>query len=95
MYVLLVDIQLKAGAETGLVQTFVSRFKPAIAAQPGFVRSDLLQSCGDAGAAVLLIAFESRDVQQAWIATDLHAAVWPAMEEHAQSYAVRDFGTVD
>lgn len=65
---------------------------PAISAQPGNLSAMLLRSVekGEFDNR-LVIKFESREKQQAWVATDLHQQVWLEMEASIRKYAVHCF----
>jgi heme-degrading monooxygenase HmoA len=93
VYVLIVDIQVKAGQEQEVEKTYRGPFRAAISAQPGFVSAEFLrpnEGCGH----VLVLAFEGRPAQQAWVATDLHTKVWNEMQASFDSYSVRNFTAI-
>jgi heme-degrading monooxygenase HmoA len=94
MFVLHVDLQLKAGAERELENTYREIFQPAISRQPGFHSVALLRPRDETGNYLLSIVFEDQSHQQKWVATDLHQQVWPQMEIHCASYAVKNYDAV-
>jgi heme-degrading monooxygenase HmoA len=73
-----VDLEVSAGKEQGLSDTYVSVFRPAISQQPGF-RSVTLLRPQEGSRWLLLIGFESEEDRLRWVATDLHQEVWPAL----------------
>jgi heme-degrading monooxygenase HmoA len=82
--VLHVDLRTKEGAAPALLDTFRTRFRPAIVEQPGFVSVALL-----AGTEVphrLVIVFQEEEQRLRWVGSDLHQEVWPQMEAHCDSY---------
>lgn len=93
MYVLVIDIKVKPAHAQDAEKTYRGTFRPAITAQPGFVSVEFLTP-QDEGDHVLIIAFESPSVQQAWVTTDLHARVWSQMEANFDSYNVRTFTAI-
>jgi heme-degrading monooxygenase HmoA len=87
MFVLHVELKAKPGLHIGLEKTFVETFRPAISKQQGFRAGDLLRS-EQSGEYRLTIAFDSQTLQQNWLASALHAQVWPEMESHCSAYSV-------
>ena len=95
MFVLHVDLEVKRGSQQAFEDTFVGTFIPAISQQSGFHTVELLRPFEDGdGNYCLSIAFDDRDSQQKWVATDLHQAVWPQVESHCLGYSVRNFLSV-
>jgi heme-degrading monooxygenase HmoA len=93
VFVLHVKIKMKPGHAAAAEQVFAGPFKAAISAQPGFSGVQFLRP-GDDGDYVLSIAFESQTLQQQWVATELHAKVWAAMEQHFAGYSLNIFTAV-
>ncbi|HEX4272585.1 MAG TPA: antibiotic biosynthesis monooxygenase family protein [Rhizomicrobium sp.] len=93
MYVLIIDIKVKPAHVPDAEKTYRGTFRPAISSQPGFVSVEFLKP-QDEGDHVLIIAFESPSVQQAWVATDLHTRLWSQMEANFDSYNVRTFSAI-
>jgi heme-degrading monooxygenase HmoA len=93
MFVLLVDLKVKAGQEQALEKDFAGPFTEAISAQEGFRYVFLLRS-NDGDKPVLVIAFESQPLQQKWLATELHGQVWSLMESHLAEFAVKTYTSV-
>ena len=93
MFVLHVDIRIRAGQAEALESVFSGPFSAAIRAQEGFGDVRLLRPL-EGGAYVLSIAFEQRALQQKWVASDLHSRVWSQMEEHIDGYSLKPYSTV-
>jgi heme-degrading monooxygenase HmoA len=94
MFVLFVDMKIKPGAQAALEKTYLETFRPAISRQEGFTGVELLRPNKDGGEYRLRIAFESRDLQKKWVASDLHQVVWPQMESYSADYSVKDYTAV-
>lgn len=84
MSVLHVDLRTKEGAAPALLETYRTRFYPAIARQPGFVSVALLR--GREVPHRLVIVFEEEEQRLSWVESALHQQVWPEMEAHCESY---------
>lgn len=94
MFVLHLDLPVKEAMEHELEREFTEVFRPAISLQPGFRAVELLQSLDDKTLYCLTIAFENRDLQQKWVATDLHEKVWSALQKPCKSYSLRTFNSI-
>ncbi|HLH99782.1 MAG TPA: antibiotic biosynthesis monooxygenase family protein [Acidimicrobiales bacterium] len=79
MSVLIVDLDVRAGAEDTLQSTYVSEFRPAISSQPGFEGVDLLRPADGNGHWRLEIRFADEPARLRWVETDVHQRVWPLM----------------
>jgi heme-degrading monooxygenase HmoA len=84
-----VNLDVDPAKEQRFLKTFREKFRPAISRQPGFVEVKLLRfRKAMVGAPAgnwnyrLLISFQTEEQRQAWVKTDLHQQVWPAMEAH-------------
>ncbi len=70
-----------------MLRTFEQTFKPAAVKHPGYVDVEMLKlrstvmgkAPGDANYRFVLV-YESEELRQKWIASDVHKRVWPAME---------------
>jgi len=93
MYVLHLNLKIKDGEGLATERDFHGPFKAAISKQEGFKSVALLRPV-DGGDTVLTIAFESRELQQKWVATELHQQVWSLMERHFAGYSLRAFEDV-
>jgi heme-degrading monooxygenase HmoA len=94
MFVLHIDLELKAGAQEALKTAFRDTFRPAISAQDGFLAAELLQPLDSASAYCLELAFDQQATQQQWVATDLHQQVWPAIAGYCTNFAVKSYNTI-
>jgi heme-degrading monooxygenase HmoA len=77
-----VDLDVDAMLEQQLLGAFRDTFSPAIRTQPGFLDVRLLKRRSEQADLNyrLLISFESEELRQRWVASDLHQEVWPAIE---------------
>jgi heme-degrading monooxygenase HmoA len=94
MFVLHVELKVKPGLQKDLEETYVGIFSPAITQQAGFQGVNLLRPAEEGDEYRLSIAFEDRASQQKWVATDLHATVWPRIEGHCLKYSVKNYYAV-
>ncbi len=82
-----VDLSVDPAKEQEMLRLFETRFRPAAAKQPGFIDLKLLKLrsalMGKAPAGInyrFSLSFESEELRQKWIATDIHNELWPMME---------------
>lgn len=94
MYIVHVEMNLKPDVEASLQKTFREIFRPAISAQQGFRDVQLLRPFDGQGPYWLTIAFETRELQQKWVDTDLHQDVWGKMEGHCADCVIRYFSPI-
>ena len=94
MFVLHVDLKLKPASGRELERVFEDTFRPAISRQEGFRAVTLLRAQEQKDSYVLSIVFDDQSLQQKWVATALHQEVWPQMESHCASYAVKSYEAV-
>lgn len=88
MFILHVDLAVNPGATEDLEAVFRNTFSTAISQQPGFQAVDLLKPSESAKDYRLTIAFANQQLQQQWVATDLHQEVWPQIESRCSRYSV-------
>lgn len=93
MFVVQATITVQSDRDEAAQGVFAELFKPAISTQPGFKSVRFLKPL-DGGQYVLAIAFESRALQQKWVATDLHTQVWSQMEANFEGYTVKSYNTI-
>ncbi len=92
MFLLHVELNVRPGAQNALEDTFTGTFVPAISQQHGFQGVNLLRPAENgAGDYRLSIAFDDRESQQRWVATDLHGQVWPQMASHCLGFSVKNY----
>lgn len=94
MFVLNVDLQVKQGSEQALEETYQRVFWPAISSQAGFGRVELLRPLKEDTTYRLSIAFERQELQQKWVATELHEQVWPQIESKCSQCVVKYYALV-
>lgn len=94
MFILHVDLMVKPGAQQDLESAYREVFSPAISAQAGFQAVGLLCPDDVKNPYRLTIAFTNREVQQRWVATDLHQIVWPQIESRCIGCSVNYYSAV-
>jgi hypothetical protein len=82
-----VDLSVDPANEKEMLKNFETIFHPAASKQPGYIdvkmmklRSTLM---GKAAAGVnyrFVLTFQSEELRQKWIASDVHQKVWPTIE---------------
>lgn len=83
-----VDLAVDPSRERQILRVFQNTFKPAARKQPGYVDVQMLKlrsplmgpAPGDANYRFVL-TFESEELRQKWVASDVHQQVWPAVEK--------------
>ena len=94
MFVVHVDLQAKPGLRSSLEKAFVETFQPAISTQEGLTSVGLLRLKENENNYRLVIAFRNRELQQKWVATDVHQQAWPAMERPCAQCSVSFYDAV-
>ena len=94
MLTLHIGLPAREGKEQALEQVFLQEFRPAISAQEGFQDVQLLRSLEDKASYCLVIAFESPELQQKWVASDLHQEVWPALADLCKDFSLQKYNSV-
>jgi heme-degrading monooxygenase HmoA len=82
------DATVDLAREKEMLKYFRESFRPAASKQPGFIEVNMLRLSstvmgkppGDANYRFIIV-FESEELRQKWVATDIHQQVWPAMEK--------------
>jgi heme-degrading monooxygenase HmoA len=84
---LFVDLSVDPKKEKDMLRHFTTVFRPAAAKQPGYLDVKMLKFrstiMGKAPAGVnyrFALTFESEELRQKWIKTDVHQQVWPPIE---------------
>jgi hypothetical protein len=84
---LYVDLSVDPKKEKQMLQHFETVFRPAAAKQPGYIDVKMLklrqEIQGKAPAGVnyrFALAYQSEELRQKWIKTDVHQKVWPPIE---------------
>ena len=82
-----VDLTVDAAKEKEMLHNFETIFRPAAAKQPGYLDVKLLKlrttlmGKGPVGVNYRFdLAFQSEELRQKWVATDVHQQVWPTIE---------------
>ncbi len=83
-----VDLAVDPAKEQEMLHTFRNIFRPAAAKQPGFIDAKMLklrtalQGKAPAGANYrFVLSFQSEELRQKWVASDIHKHAWPMMEK--------------
>ena len=83
-----VDLTVAPAKEKEMLQHFHNVFKPAASKMKGYINVDILKLrsalAGSAPASVnyrFVLLYESEELRQKWIATDVHQKVWPPIEK--------------
>jgi heme-degrading monooxygenase HmoA len=82
------DLAVDPTKEQEMLRIFRDSFRPAAAKQPGFIDVTMiklrsaLQGKAPAGANYrFLLIFQSEELRQKWVTSDVHQHVWPMMEK--------------
>lgn len=85
---LYVDLSVDPKKEKAMLRHFDTVFRPAAAKQPGYIDVKMLKFrstiMGKPPAGVnyrFALTFQSEELRQKWIKTDVHQQVWPPIEE--------------
>jgi heme-degrading monooxygenase HmoA len=98
-----VDLSVDAGKEKEMLKNFETVFRPAASRQPGYIDVKMLKLRstiqGQAPAGVnyrFSLTFQSEELRQKWIASDVHQKVWPTIENtlSTKDYTVLLFDVV-
>jgi heme-degrading monooxygenase HmoA len=83
-----VDLTVAPAKEQDMLQHFHKVFKPAAMKQKGYIDVQILKLrsalAGSAPQSVnyrFVLLYESEELRQKWIASDVHQQVWPPMEK--------------
>lgn len=84
---LFVDLSVDPKREKDMLRHFDTVFRPAASKQPGYIDVKMLRLrstiMGKAPAGVnyrFALSFQSEELRQKWIKTDVHQQVWPPIE---------------
>jgi heme-degrading monooxygenase HmoA len=87
-----VDLSVDPAKETEMLDNFHKIFQPAAEKQPGYIevkmlklRSALQGSASEGMNYRFALAYESEELRQKWVASDLHQRVWPTIEKTLKS----------
>src|ERR1035437_61801 len=82
-----VDLTVDPAKEKVMLKNFETIFRPAASKQPGYIDVKMLKLrstlMGKAPAGVnyrFALTFQSEELRQKWIASDVHQKVWPTIE---------------
>ena len=92
-----VDLTVDPAKEKEMLKNFETIFRPAAAKFPGYIEVKMLKLrsalVGKAPAGVnyrFSLAYQSEELRQKWVASDVHQKVWPTIENTLshKNYAV-------
>ncbi len=82
-----VDLTVDPAKEREMLKNFETIFRPAASKQPGYIDVKLLKLrstlMGKAPAGInyrFALTFQSEELRQKWVASDVHQKVWPTIE---------------
>jgi heme-degrading monooxygenase HmoA len=82
-----VDLTVDPAKEKEMSKNFETIFRPAASKQPGYIDVKMLKLrttlMGKAPAGVnyrFVLTFQSEELRQKWVASDVHQKVWPTIE---------------
>lgn len=81
------DMSVDPAKEKQMLKNFETIFKPAAVKQPGYIDVKILKLRstlqGKPPAGIIyrfILTYQSEELRQKWIATDVHQKVWPTIE---------------
>jgi heme-degrading monooxygenase HmoA len=90
--VLTVELAVDPAREQEMLKNFRTIFRPAAAKQPGYIDVRMLklrtavQGEAPGGANYrFVLTYESEELRQKWVASDVHQKVWPTIENTLKS----------
>lgn len=92
-----VDLSVDPAKEKELLHNFETIFRPAAAKQPGYIEVKMLKLrtavMGKPPEGVnyrFALTYQSEELRQKWVASDVHQRVWPTIENTlvSKSYSV-------
>lgn len=82
-----VDLTVDPAREKEMLKNFHGTFKPAASKMPGYVdvkmiklRSALMGKAPEGVNYRFVLTFQSEELRQKWVASDVHQKVWPTIE---------------
>jgi heme-degrading monooxygenase HmoA len=89
--VLYVDLAVYPAREQEMLKNFRTVFRPAAARQPGYIDVKMLklrtaiQGAAPAANYRFVLTYQSEELRQKWVASDVHKKVWPTIENTLKS----------
>ena len=89
--VLYVDLDVDPSREQEMLKNFRTIFRPAAAKQPGYIDVKMLklrtaiQGSAPTAKYRFMLTYESEELRQKWVASDVHQKVWPTVENTLKS----------
>jgi hypothetical protein len=82
-----VDLTVDPAREKEMLKNFHGTFKPAASKMPGYIdvkmcklRSALMGTAPEGANYRFVLTFQSEELRQKWVASDVHQKVWPTIE---------------
>jgi hypothetical protein len=82
-----VDLTVAPAKESEMLRNFETLFRPAAAKQPGYIdvrmlklRSTLMGRAPSGVNYRFVLTYQSEELRQKWVASDVHQKVWPTIE---------------
>src|SRR5437016_13224130 len=98
-----VDLTVDPAKEKEMLHNFETIFRPAASKQPGYIDVKMLKLrstlAGKAPTGVnyrFVLTFQSEELRQKWMASDVHQKVWPTIENTiaTKNYTVMLFDVI-
>ena len=98
-----VDLSVDPAKEKEMLHNFETVFRPAASKQPGYIDVRMLklrsalQGAAPAGLNYrFVLTFQSEELRQKWVASDVHQKVWPTIERtlSSKNYTVLLFDAI-
>jgi heme-degrading monooxygenase HmoA len=98
-----VDLAVDPAKEKEMLKNFETIFRPAASKQPGYIDVKMLKLraavMGKAPAGInyrFVLTFQSEELRQKWVASDVHKKVWPTIENtlSTKNYSVLLFDAI-
>lgn len=95
-----VDLTVDPAKEKEMLKNFETIFRPAASKQPGYIdvkmlklRSTLMEKAPAGVNYRFALTYQSEELRQKWIASDVHQKVWPTIENQlsTKNYTVMLF----
>lgn len=89
--VLCVDLEVDPSREQEMLHNFRTIFRPAAVKHPGYINVQMLklraalQGPAPAARYRFVLTYESEELRQKWVASDVHKRVWPEVEKTLKS----------
>jgi antibiotic biosynthesis monooxygenase (ABM) superfamily enzyme len=90
-----ITFNVVAGRTGEFERFFADRYRPAMAASPGFVRAELLREAEDPTHYQMTFRFDDAESAAGWRTSAVHQALQPALGELASTSGIQGYVVVD